>query len=165
MPENLLCHLTYSEDETFLVGKHLGDLVSASTVIGLTGTLGSGKTKLTQGIVAGVMPGDQTVVSPTFTICIPYQGRVGLWHLDAYRIQDDEEVFELGLDEAVEDGHVLVIEWVEKIRDLIPALDLEVEIEHEAEAQRKLTFRAESERGIALLQQLRPSLEIGSTEA
>lgn len=144
-------YISESTSETFELGKRIGAILPASTVIGLNGTLGSGKTKLTQGIVCGVMGRDEVVVSPTFTLCIPYSGRINLWHLDAYRIREDEEVFELGLDEAVEDGNAIVIEWIDRILDLVPPLDIIVEIHHESEMQRKLEFEARSEAGQRLV--------------
>lgn len=144
-----------STSETFELGKRIGRVLPASSVIGLNGTLGSGKTKLTQGIVCAVLGQDEVVVSPTFTICIPYSGRVNLWHLDAYRIREDEEVFELGLDEAVEDGNAIIVEWVDRIRELVPPLDLVIEIYHEAETQRKLAFEAFTKNGCAIIENLR----------
>ncbi len=146
-----------SVDETYDLGVKIGEVIQSATALGLNGTLGSGKTKLTHGIVSGVTGRHEIVVSPTFTLCIPYSGRVDLWHLDAYRIRDDEEVYDLGLDEAVEDGNVIVIEWVDKIRELIPPLDLLIEIEHESEHQRVLEFVALTPTGVQLLMDIRKS--------
>lgn len=138
---------THSPDETHEIGREIGRLVKPSTVIGLEGTLGSGKTKLTQGIVQAIVDSpEMVVVSPTYTLCIPYSGRVELLHLDAYRIAEDEEVFELGLDESVDDGAVLVVEWVGKIGSLLPQLDLVIEFEVGPDpsnsGERQVTFQA-----------------------
>jgi tRNA threonylcarbamoyladenosine biosynthesis protein TsaE len=146
--------LSQSEEATYELGKRIGQLMPAGFVLGLNGTLGCGKTKLTQGIVAGLGLTDQVVVSPTFTLCIPYQGRISLWHLDAYRINDDDEVYELGLDEAVDDGCSIVIEWVDKIRELIPPLDLVVDLEHESATERQLAFSAFTPRAVQLTKAL-----------
>lgn len=143
-----------SEEATFELGRRIGLSMPGSFVLGLNGTLGCGKTKLTQGIVSGLGLTDQTVVSPTFTLCIPYEGRISLWHLDAYRIKDDDEVYELGLDEAVDDGCSIVIEWVDKIRELIPPLDLVIELEHRSQAERKLEFSGFTPQGTQLLKVL-----------
>lgn len=145
---------TQSIDETFELGRMMGQFIQPSTMIGLNGTLGSGKTKLTQGIVSGVLGRDEVVVSPTFTLCIPYSGRLELLHLDAYRIREDEEVYELGLDEAIEDGNVVVVEWVDKIRELIPPPDLIIQIEHESEQSRSLQFSCFSPNGRQLLSKI-----------
>lgn len=144
-----------SDLKTFDLGKRIGSMMAASTVIGLNGTLGSGKTKLTQGIVCAVVGKDEVVVSPTFTLCIPYSGRINLWHLDAYRIREDEEVYELGLDEAVEDGVSIVIEWIDRIRELAPPIDILVQIDHESEHCRKLDFEALTESGKQLIESLK----------
>ena len=143
-----------STSETFELGKRIGATISASTMVGLNGTLGSGKTKLTQGIVCAVMGKDEVVVSPTFTLCIPYSGRINLWHLDAYRIQSDEEVFELGLDEAIEEGTSIIIEWIDRIRELAPPLDIVIQIDHESESKRTLELEAFSDAGRQLINNL-----------
>ena len=144
---------TRSPEDTHELGREIGRVVQAATVIGLEGTLGSGKTKLTQGIVQSVVDSTETVVvSPTYTLCIPYSGRVELLHLDAYRIAEDEEVFELGLDESVDDGGVLVVEWVGKIRDFLPQLDLLIEFESGTgdaiSSERRITFQTLTSHGL-----------------
>lgn len=139
--------ISNSELETFEIGRALGQHLESFFVIGLTGTLGSGKTRLSQGVAAGLGIDPETVTSPTFTICVPYTGRLPLLHLDAYRIQTPEEVDELGLDEAVESGSVLLIEWAEKIEDLIPPRDLQILIRQTGERQRTLELSPRSESG------------------
>ena len=143
-----------NHEATFGLGEKLGRLLLPSMVVGLNGTLGSGKTRMTQGIVNGVMSTAPDVVSPTYTLCIPYSGRIELLHLDAYRIVEDEEVFELGLDEALEDGKTIVIEWVDKIAELLPYIDLEIRFDPISERERRLEFDARTEKGIKLLEQL-----------
>ena len=150
--EVCFCLTTQSPEATLELGRKIGQAVQPATVIGLEGTLGSGKTKLTQGIVQSVVDAPETVVvSPTYTLCIPYSGRVELQHLDAYRIVEDEEVFDLGLDESVDDGGVLVVEWVGKIRDLLPQLDLLIGLEaatgESNSSERQITFQALTSHG------------------
>lgn len=154
MSDNKLIIISESEQQTFEWGRRCGQLVAPSTVVGLGGTLGAGKTRLTQGIVAGVLGETRIVVSPTFTLCIPYSGRVELLHLDAYRISDDDEVYELGLDESVEQGHVLVIEWIERIRETVPLVDLDVQLEVTSETSRNIVFTPKSDAGKALITRL-----------
>lgn len=152
---------TESENETILLGEAIGRHLEPSTVIGLSGTLGTGKTKISQGIASGLEIDPETVTSPTFTICIPYSGRLPLLHLDAYRIQSPEEVDELGLDEVVENGAVLLIEWSEKIAALIPPMDLHIQVSQTAERKRKFDFTASSPVGNQLLQNLRTAQDAG----
>ena len=133
---------TNSEDETRELGRRIGKLLEPGCVIALNGTLGAGKTRLTQGIGVGLDVPAESIVSPTFTLCVPYSGRFPLIHLDAYRIKDDSEVDELGLDELLEDGAVLVVEWAARIRNSLPPIDIEIEIVHDSGDAR--TFRIQS---------------------
>ena len=137
--------------DTDRLGQTIGAAVQPGTVIGLDGTLGAGKTRLTQaiGVGLGIKPGN--VVSPTFTIMVPHAGRLPLVHLDAYRIKSPEEVDELGLDEMVVDGAVLVVEWSDRIVNLLPLVDLSVQIEHIDDNQRRFLLTASSEPGSVLL--------------
>ena len=84
--------------QTERLGKLLGESLTPSLVIGLVGTLGSGKTRLVKAIATGLGIDPLNVASPTFTICVPHQGRLKILHLDAYRIEHQEEIDELGLD-------------------------------------------------------------------
>lgn len=138
--------------DTDRLGQTIGTAVEPGTLIGLDGTLGAGKTRLTQaiGIGLGIKPGN--VVSPTFTIMVPHMGRLPLVHLDAYRIKSPEEVDELGLDELIVDGAVLVVEWAERIANLLPIVDLNVQIDHVADDRRRFLLTATSGKGRALLE-------------
>lgn len=118
-----------SELETSTLGQAIGESLVSGTVLALNGTLGAGKTRLTQAIGAGLGVADGNIVSPTFTICVPHHGRLSFLHLDAYRIEQPTEVDELGLDEMVEDGAVLIVEWANRIENYLPPIDLEISIE------------------------------------
>ena len=115
-------------------------------MIGLNGTLGTGKTRLTQGIGLGLAIPADTITSPTYTIGVPYYGRLPLYHLDAYRINDISEVDELGLDEWVEDGAILVIEWSDRWAKFLPPMDLRISIEHQDDQTRTIQIESLSER-------------------
>lgn len=130
--------ITHSESETRELGRQIGEQLQAGMVVALDGTLGAGKTRLVQGIGIGLGLKADSVVSPTYTICVPYSGRLPLLHLDAYRISDLNEVDELGLDEAIEDGALLVVEWAERIVDLLPPVDLQIRIESLDEQVRRI---------------------------
>ena len=143
-----------SVEQTRSLGRLIGQELAAGTVIALDGTLGAGKTHLTQGIATGLGVPEGTVVSPTFTICIPYEARLLMLHLDAYRIKSPEEVDQLGLDESVSDGVVLVVEWASRIEMLLPPIDLKIQFAQTAEETRELTFDAISSVGNQLVQQI-----------
>jgi tRNA threonylcarbamoyladenosine biosynthesis protein TsaE len=137
--------VTQGEDETRELGRWLGSQLSAGTVIGLTGTLGAGKTRFAQGLGLGLGVPADTIVSPTFTLCVPYTGRLLLLHLDAYRIKDASEIDELGLDEMVDEGAVLVIEWFERFASNFPRADIQVSIEWLDESQRRIEIHCLSD--------------------
>ena len=121
--------ITHSEAETSAVGRNLAASLEAGAVVLLFGDLGAGKTAFVRGMAEGlgVAPGE--VSSPTFTLVQEYRGgRVALFHVDLYRLDDPREIDELGLDEIAADG-VLVVEWAEKLPR--PGADaLEVRIAH-----------------------------------
>ena len=157
-PKSLMAKLSItsqSEEQTSELGQRLGRGIEPGTVIGLNGTLGSGKTRLTQGIGLGLDIAPGAIVSPTYTLCVPHEGRLGLLHLDAYRIADTSEVDELGLDELTENGVVLIVEWSQRIEGLLPPLDLNVSIEPQGDQIREFVFESLTPLGERILQQLR----------
>lgn len=106
---------TRSEEETAGVGRELAATLSAGDVLLLYGDLGAGKTAFVRGLAEGLGVSREDVSSPTFTLIQEYRGgRLTLFHVDLYRIEDPREFDELGLDEIAVDG-VLAIEWAEKL--------------------------------------------------
>jgi len=106
---------TQSEDETAAVGRDLAATLSAGDVLLLFGDLGAGKTAFVRGLAEGLGVSRDQVSSPTFTLIQEYRGgRLPLFHVDLYRIEDPREFDELGLDEIAEEG-VLAIEWAERL--------------------------------------------------
>lgn len=98
-------------------------------VIGLVGTLGAGKTTLVQSIARAAGIDSADVTSPTFTLLQSHQGSLTLHHLDAYRVADDDEFLELGVEELFEDSASwTLIEWADRVRDVMPTEMLWVEI-------------------------------------
>ena len=147
-----------SISQTRELGLQIGQHLQPATVIGLTGTLGTGKTNLTQSIAEGLGVDPRNVVSPTYTICIPYSARLNVLHLDSYRIKHDEEVDELGLDERVENDEVLIIEWIERIADVAPPVDLQIDLEQLGETEREFTLKGCSPLGTQLLSNISAGL-------
>jgi len=99
-------------EATTAFGRTIGALLRAGDVVMLNGSLGAGKTALAKGILLG-LGFDGDVPSPSFPLVIPYlppDVRLPVWHVDLYRIDDSEELSDLGLDEAVMDG-ALLVEW------------------------------------------------------
>ena len=111
---------TTSESETIAVGRTLAATLSAGDVILLYGDLGAGKTAFVRGLAEGLGVPSDDVSSPTFTLIQEYRGgRLPLFHVDLYRLNDPREIDDLGLDELATDG-VLAIEWAEKIPRATP---------------------------------------------
>ena len=112
---------TYSSEETFELGNRLGSKAKAGEIYTLTGDLGTGKTVFAQGF-AGGLGITEYVNSPTFTILQIYEdGRLPLYHFDVYRIEEPEEMEEIGYEDYFFGDGVSLVEWAELIEELIPA--------------------------------------------
>lgn len=124
---------TNSPEETFRVGKELGEKAYAGQVFTLTGDLGVGKTVFTQGLAKGLGI-EETVNSPTFTIIQEYDsGRLPFYHFDVYRIGDVEEMEEVGFDDYVMGDGVSLIEWADLISEILPEKRTAILIEKDLE--------------------------------
>jgi tRNA threonylcarbamoyladenosine biosynthesis protein TsaE len=133
--------ITHSEDETAAAGRDLAAGLSAGDVVLLYGDLGAGKTAFVRGLAEGLEVSRDEVSSPTFTLIQEYRGgRLPLFHVDLYRIEDPREFDELGLDEIAEDG-VLAIEWADRYPGP-PHNAVRVSIEHAGESQRRIAIEA-----------------------
>lgn len=119
---------TDSPDATQAIGRGLGRHATPGTVIALIGELGAGKTRLTKGIAEGLeVP---TVVnSPTFVLMNEHAGRLRLYHVDVYRLDDPEEAIAAGLIEDRQADGVAVIEWADRLGGYLPDERLEIRIE------------------------------------
>ena len=120
---------THSSEETYNIGKELGQNCKEGELYTLIGDLGVGKTVFTQGFAAGLGI-TEPVNSPTFTIVQIYdEGRLPLYHFDVYRIGDPEEMYEVGYEEYVYGEGVSLIEWADLIEDILPTHYTKVLIE------------------------------------
>ncbi len=131
--------------DTDKIGKIIGESLKSGTVICLEGDLGAGKTTLTQSIAKGLEIHDY-VTSPTFTIIKEYNGRLNLFHMDAYRLDSEDEMYDLGYDEYINSDGVCIIEWASKIKGLIPksAINITININYENN-NRELDINGEGE--------------------
>jgi tRNA threonylcarbamoyladenosine biosynthesis protein TsaE len=109
--------ITRSAEETFELAYRIGEAINEAAVFLLEGDLGVGKTVFAKGIGAGLDIDPAEVNSPTFTLVNAHDGRMRMYHLDLYRIEDGtNEVYDLGLDEMLNDSDgVVVIEWPERL--------------------------------------------------
>ena len=130
---------THSEDETAAVGRDLAAALSVGDVLMLSGDLGAGKTAFVRGLAEGLGVRRDEVSSPTFTLIQEYRGgRLPLFHVDLYRIEDPREFDELGLDEIAADG-ILAIEWADRYPQP-PARAIRISIEHAGESERRIVI-------------------------
>jgi tRNA threonylcarbamoyladenosine biosynthesis protein TsaE len=113
--------ISNSPAETEAIGQRCAQGVAIGSVLALQGELGSGKTLFTKGLVAG-LGSDATVTSPTFTIVHEYSGgRLPVYHLDFFRLQDPQSVARLGVDDYFFGDGVSVIEWADRFPEFVPA--------------------------------------------
>jgi tRNA threonylcarbamoyladenosine biosynthesis protein TsaE len=116
---------TSDADATRAIGRAIAMLVRPGDVMLLAGELGTGKTVLTQGLAEGLEV-RELVTSPTFTLVRRYEARVPLYHLDVYRLDRVGELADLGIDELLDAGGVVVVEWGDVVAAEMPADRLEV---------------------------------------
>ena len=130
---------THSETETAQAGRDLAPGLGAGSIVLLYGDLGAGKTAFVRGLAEGLGVRPDDVSSPTFTIMQEYRGgRVTLFHVDLYRLENPREIEDLGLSEVAGEG-ILVIEWAERLPQP-PADAIRVRLDHDGEDRRKVTI-------------------------
>ncbi len=109
-----------NEKTTFEYARAMGEKAKPGDIIALTGEMGAGKTVFAKGFAKGLGV-KETVNSPTFTLVQIYDdGRLPLYHFDVYRIEDPSEMEETGFDDDIEGSGVTLVEWADRIRDLMP---------------------------------------------
>ena len=129
---------THSESETSAVGRDVAATLSAGAVVLLYGDLGAGKTAFVRGLAEGLGVAPAEVSSPTFTLVQEYRGgRLTLFHVDLYRLNDPREIDDLGLEEIGADA-VLSIEWADRL-PRPPAEAIRIRIEHAGDEERRIT--------------------------
>lgn len=138
------------------LGLKLGSLLEKGDVICLNGNLGAGKTTLTKSIAKGMGIYDY-ITSPTFTIINEYYGNLNLYHFDTYRLDNLDEASYLYFDEYFYGNGVCVIEWADKIKELLPEDYLELNITGSGNI-RKIEFNSIGKRSESLLKDLEKEL-------
>lgn len=125
-----------NESETIKFGKNLASILTSHDILLLSGDLGSGKTKLTQGILSyfGL---ENEISSPTFTIVNEYHSeKINIFHFDVYRLSDSSEFLEIGGDEYFDKG-LCIIEWGEMIEDVLPSDYIHITFERDFNNENK----------------------------
>lgn len=129
-------YVSFSSEDTLELGIRMGKLLLPGDVVCLGGTLGAGKTLLTKGIALG-MGIKHPVTSPTYTLINQYPGKVPLYHFDVYRLEDSDELYQIGGEELLYDDGVSVIEWASRVDDILPEERLWIEISSSPEESNK----------------------------
>jgi tRNA threonylcarbamoyladenosine biosynthesis protein TsaE len=130
---------THSEEETAAAGRELAATLSAGDAVLLFGDLGAGKTAFVRGLAEGLGVSRAEVSSPTFTLVQEYRGgRLTLFHVDLYRLNESREIEELGLDEIAADG-IMAIEWADR-HPRPPQGSVRVSIEHAGDTERRIVI-------------------------
>ncbi|MFO1441723.1 tRNA (adenosine(37)-N6)-threonylcarbamoyltransferase complex ATPase subunit type 1 TsaE [Bacillus sp. Bva_UNVM-123] len=142
---------TNGPEETFHFSKRLASLLEAGDVIALEGDLGAGKTTFTKGLALGLEI-KKNVNSPTFTIIKEYHGRLPLYHMDVYRVEDSFE--DLGFEEYFEGDGVTVVEWAHLIAEQLPEELLTIYIYARGNDARKIVLKPKGKRYEGLCKEL-----------
>ena len=145
-----------SPARTLALGECVGRSLVGGLVLGLVGPLGAGKTQLVKGIARGNEAAPETsVTSPTFTLVHEYAGRLTLYHADVYRLRGAAELLGLGFDEWMRPDAAVVVEWADRMRDVLPDDTLWVTCEVTGDERRTLRFEARGELSGRALETLR----------
>ena len=146
---------TKSASETIQIGKGIGHLLRPGDVVALVGELGAGKTQFIKGLAEGVGVGKPTYISsPSFTLINEYLGKVPFYHIDLFRLEQEKEAEELGLEDYFQAGGITAIEWADKIPFLLPEEILWIEIHYTGENIRSLEISGKGDRYHKLVEEL-----------
>ncbi|HKD68073.1 MAG TPA: tRNA (adenosine(37)-N6)-threonylcarbamoyltransferase complex ATPase subunit type 1 TsaE [Candidatus Binataceae bacterium] len=142
-----------SARETKAWGRRLASLLSGGELLGFSGELGAGKTCFIKGLARGLHLREERILSPTFTMIQEHHGRLPLYHIDLYRL-DETDIDELGLREYLFSTGVAAVEWFERLREA-PALNcLQIRISYDGANYRKIELLASDDRYGLILERL-----------
>ncbi len=131
-----------SVEQTIELGKKIGENIMPGTVVSLVGNLGAGKTHLIKGIAMGLeVPDIEEVTSPTFTLMNEYEGRLMIYHIDAWRLQDSGQLEAVGFDELCSGPSIILVEWADRTSSIVDSYKpLHIVIEHIDDTTREITI-------------------------
>ena len=144
---------------TLALGRCLGTLLAAGDVLALSGPLGAGKTHLVRAIAEGLgLDESWRVCSPTFVLLHIYNGRLPIYHFDAYRLRGPAEFDDLGVAEYLEGDGVCLIEWADRVLTCLPTDHLHIQLGVIGPTSRLITIEGTGQRSRALLERLNAEL-------
>ena len=136
-------YLSHSPEETEQLGEQLGRTLRPGSVVAYRGDLGMGKTAFTRGLARG-LGCTCRVTSPTFTIVNEYSGALPLFHFDMYRLQSDDDLWDIGWEDYLDRGGVCAVEWSENVPEAMAGA-LTVTIEKLGDTSRRVTIEGGQE--------------------
>ena len=150
-----------SPEETLSVGRRIGEALGAGSCVALYGELGAGKTVFARGLVRGLGVAEEAAVtSPSFVIVSEYKGRLGVHHVDAYRLAGSSDIVDLGSRELFFGDEVSIVEWAERIEAALPEERIDVALSVEGETRRRIEMRARGEGAARVLGELKKALGV-----
>ena len=155
---------TNSEEQTERLGRLLAAELAAGMVVGLVGPLSAGKTRLVKALASALGVDRDEVNSPTFVLIQEYPARIPLYHFDTYRLRDLEEFLELGAEELMAGEGVCLIEWADRVADVLPEETLWIEIHLVSPTAREWEFQSDAPETEPLIRRLRQSWESAGCE-
>ena len=147
--------ISRSVTDTLNIGKAIARHARSGDIVCLLGDLGSGKTVLAKGIAGGLGINKNKIISPTFVLIRQYQeGRLPLYHFDLYRLKDDHDILGLGYEEYLDGRGLVVIEWADRLKYLLPKEYLGVQLLVKGQRRRSMKFQALGKRYQVLLKEI-----------
>lgn len=138
--------ISKSSAETKEIGKKLGRTLNPGDVVGLIGNLGAGKTVMVKGIAEAFGLNEKEIISPSFTIIAEYDTNPPLIHIDLYRIDKEDEIYDLGIESFIGNDNITVIEWAEKAKAYIPDDIIKIYIYYIDENKREIILEGINEK-------------------
>jgi tRNA threonylcarbamoyladenosine biosynthesis protein TsaE len=140
MPQDTLIRdlTTRSPEQTHAIAQRIGAAAQPGDCVALVGDLGAGKTVVAKGIADGLGIASKDVTSPTFVLMMRHEGRLPLYHFDAYRLSESAELLAIGAEEAFYGDGISVIEWAGRVDDILPDDRLEIRLSVRGEKERRM---------------------------
>jgi tRNA threonylcarbamoyladenosine biosynthesis protein TsaE len=129
--------VTQDPQETIQLGEHFATFVENGDVFSFVGELASGKTTFIKGILKG-LNFDKPVTSPTFTLVNEYDAKFPVIHIDCYREDEQERWIKLGMNDYMDEENVVIIEWADKMKSLLPVNTIQIQFSHKSINSREI---------------------------
>ena len=129
--------VTHDPQETIQLGEHFATFVEKGDIFSFVGELASGKTTFIKGILKG-LSFDKPVTSPTFTLVNEYDAKFPVIHIDCYREDEQERWIKLGMNDYMDEENVVIIEWADKMKSLLPLNTIQIQFSHKSIYSREI---------------------------